>query len=154
MVSFLPFKIYSERQTRKRKAECWRDSRLENPVWSSSLALPHPASYLCSPPSYLFSLLFSFSTQPSYPSDMPSASYLPSAAPSTKSCHFFPSWFRMPQHHFNLFLWALVFNLFPNLILDPSSLRLKKKKERERLCNLTIPLAGGSRKDSRVLLPH
>ena len=34
MASFLPFKMYSERQTRKRKAESWIDSRLENPVWS------------------------------------------------------------------------------------------------------------------------
>ena len=66
MASFLPFKIYSERQTRKRKAESWIDSRLENPVWSSSLALPHPASYLCSPPGYLFLLLGSLS-QPSPP---------------------------------------------------------------------------------------
>lgn len=41
---------------------------------------------------------------------------------------FFPSWLRLPLHHFNLFLWALVFNLFPNFISGPSSRRWKKKK--------------------------
>ena len=92
------------------------------------------------------------------PSEMPSVSYLPSAAPSTKFYHFFPSWFRMPRHHFNLFLWALVFNLFPNLISDPSSLKWKKKKKGPtRLHNLTFPSGWGIkiiREDSPVLLPH
>ena len=113
MASFLPFKIYSERQTRKRKTESCLLSLL-----STRLSLP--------------SARFSFPTQPPFPSEMPSVSYLPSAAPSTKFYHFFPSWFRMPQHHFNLFLWALVFNLFPNLISDPSSLKWKKKKMAKR----------------------
>ena len=138
MASFLPFKIYSERQTRKRKTESCLLSLL-----STRLSLP--------------SARFSFPTQPPFPSEMPSVSYLPSAAPSTKFYHFFPSWFRMPQHHFNLFLWALVFNLFPNLISDPSSLKWKKKKKngQTRLHNLTIPSGWGIkmiREDSPVLL--
>lgn len=102
----------------------------ENPVFLPGLASPCLLSLLSTRLS-LPSAWFSFPTQPPFPSEMPSVSYLPSAAPSTKFYHFFPLWFRMPQHHFNLFLWALVFDLFPNLISDPSSPKWKKKKKKK-----------------------
>ena len=123
MASFLPFKIYSEREQEKERQSPGEPA--ENPVFLPGLGSPCLLSLLSTGLS-LPSALFSFPTQPPFPSEMPSVSYLPSAAPSTKFYHFFPSWFRMPRHHFNLFLWALLFDLFPNLISDPSSLKWKK----------------------------
>lgn len=89
---FLSFKIYPKRLKKEKKKLAWAPLSCREP-WSRHpppRLCPCAASYLCSLPVYLCSLHPVSFLPLSPPSERPLVSYLPSAAPSTKSYHFFP----------------------------------------------------------------
>lgn len=153
---WLPFPLKTYNPERRESKGPGSYSPAEPLVLPSS-SLPHPQ-----PPWCLLSLLSTlFISVPS------SASFLPFSGPSEmclislqqlrqQSPIIFFLLLQEAWNHFNLFLWALVFNLLPNLISDPSSLRWKKKAW-TWLHYLTIPSCLGIkmiRKDSSVWLHY